>query len=88
MDDFRVLRLAESVAGVSYPRLELKTTLPGQGDGHDIQVWSVDGEYIRTYLDEEFTNFGATLRTLRGFLQSVNDLEALVRDITVPNPDK
>ncbi len=37
---------------------------------------------------EEFTNFGAVLRTLRGFLQSVNDLEAFVRDVTVPNPDK
>ena len=37
---------------------------------------------------EEFTTLGATLRTLRGFLQSVNDLEAFVRDVTVPNPDK
>ena len=37
---------------------------------------------------EEFTHFGATLRTLRGFLQSVNDLESFVRDVTVPNPDK
>jgi transaldolase len=37
---------------------------------------------------EEFTNFGAVLRTLRGFLQSVNDLESFVRDVTVPNPDK
>lgn len=37
---------------------------------------------------EEFTNFGATLRTLRGFLQSANDLESFVRDVTVPNPDK
>ena len=37
---------------------------------------------------EEFTNLGATLRTLRGFLQSVNDLEAFVRDVVVPNPDK
>jgi len=37
---------------------------------------------------EEFSNFGATLRTLRGFLQSVNDLESFVRDVTVPNPDK
>ncbi len=37
---------------------------------------------------EEFTNFGATLRTLRGFLQSVNDLESFVRDVTLPNPDK
>ncbi len=37
---------------------------------------------------EEFTSLGATLRTLRGFLQSVNDLESFVRDVTVPNPDK
>jgi transaldolase len=37
---------------------------------------------------EEFTNFGATLRTMRGFLQSVNDLESFIRDVTVPNPDK
>ncbi len=37
---------------------------------------------------EEFTNLGATLRTLRGFLQSVNDLEVFVRDVIVPNPDK
>ena len=46
-------------------------------------MYDVDGLKI-----EEFTNFGATLRTLRGFLQSVNDLEAFVRDVTVPNPDK
>lgn len=37
---------------------------------------------------EEFTNFGATLRTLRGFLQSVSELESFVRDVTLPNPDK
>jgi transaldolase len=24
---------------------------------------------------------------MRGFLQSVNDLESFVRDVTVPNPD-
>lgn len=47
------------------------------------KMYDVDGLKV-----EEFTNFGATLRTLRGFLQSVNDLEAFVRDITVPNPDK
>lgn len=50
-------------------------------------------EFVKMYepdglKPEEFTNFGATLRTLRGFLQSVNDLEAFVRDVTVPNPDK
>ncbi len=47
------------------------------------KMYEVDGLKV-----EEFTNFGATLRTLRGFLQSVNDLEAFVRDVTVPNPDK
>jgi transaldolase len=47
------------------------------------KMYEVDGLKV-----EEFTNFGATLRTLRGFLQSVNDLESFVRDVTVPNPDK
>ena len=47
------------------------------------KMYEVDGLKV-----EEFTNFGATLRTLRGFLQSANDLEVFVRDITVPNPDK
>ena len=47
------------------------------------KMYEVEGLKI-----EEFTNFGATLRTLRGFLQSVNDLESFVRDVTVPNPDK
>lgn len=46
------------------------------------KMYDVDGLKV-----EEFTNFGATLRTLRGFLQSVNDLESFVRDVTVPNPD-
>ena len=47
------------------------------------KMYDVDGLKV-----EEFTNLGATLRTLRGFLQSVNDLEAFVRDVTIPNPDK
>ena len=47
------------------------------------KMYDVDG-----LKESEFTNFGATLRTLRGFLQSAHDLEAFVRDVTVPNPDK
>ena len=35
----------------------------------------------------EFSNYGATARTLRGFLQAANDLEAFVRDILIANPD-
>ena len=34
----------------------------------------------------EFTGYGATVRTLRQFLTANADLEALVRDITLPNP--
>jgi transaldolase len=50
-------------------------------------------EFVKMYEPDglkadEFTNLGATLRTLRGFLQSANDLESFVRDVTVPNPDK
>jgi transaldolase len=35
---------------------------------------------------EEFDAFGATRKTLRQFLAANNDLEALVRDVLVPNP--
>jgi transaldolase len=34
----------------------------------------------------DFTEYGATTRTLRQFLQANSDLEALVRDVTLPNP--
>jgi len=36
---------------------------------------------------EEFAGFGATARTLRGFVQSYHDLQGVVRDIMMPNPD-
>ena len=36
----------------------------------------------------EFDTFGATRRTLRQFLAANNELEAIVRDVLVPNPDK
>ena len=35
---------------------------------------------------EEFDAFGATRRTLRGFLQADADLDALVRDVIMPQP--
>ncbi len=35
----------------------------------------------------EFDSYGATVRTLRQFLQATSDLEAFVRDVTLPNPD-
>lgn len=35
----------------------------------------------------EFESFGATARTLRGFVASYHDLQAVVRDLVLPNPD-
>jgi transaldolase len=36
---------------------------------------------------EEFDDYGATVRTLRGFIASVHDLMAEIRDFMLPNPD-
>lgn len=36
---------------------------------------------------EEFDDYGATVRTLRGFIASAHDLMAEVRDFMLPNPD-
>jgi transaldolase len=36
---------------------------------------------------DEFAHYGATVRTLRGFVQSYHDLQGVVRDIMMPNPD-
>lgn len=36
----------------------------------------------------EFTTYGATVRTLRQFLDANNQLEGFVRDVLLPNPDK
>jgi transaldolase len=35
----------------------------------------------------EFDHFGATVRTLRSFIEAVHDLTAVVRDFMLPNPD-
>ncbi len=36
---------------------------------------------------EEFDSFGSTRRTLRQFIVACHDLDAVVRDILIPNPD-
>jgi transaldolase len=36
---------------------------------------------------EDFDTYGATVRTLRGFISSYHDLQAVVRDFMIPNPD-
>ncbi|VEG27471.1 transaldolase family protein [Actinomyces howellii] len=48
-------------------------------------------EFVRAYEPEglsveEFDTFGATVRTLRGFLAADADLDALVRDVIMPEP--
>jgi transaldolase len=37
---------------------------------------------------EEFDTFGATMRTMRGFLDATYELANIVRNITLPNPDQ
>jgi transaldolase len=36
---------------------------------------------------EDFDSFGATVRTLRSFIGSYQDLVATIRDDMLPNPD-
>jgi transaldolase len=36
---------------------------------------------------EEFDTFGSTSRTLRGFIAACADINSIVRDIILPNPD-
>ena len=37
---------------------------------------------------EDFDTFGSTRRTLRQFLAAGAELNAIIRDLMVPNPDK
>ncbi|MDK2981396.1 MAG: transaldolase [Chloroflexota bacterium] len=37
---------------------------------------------------EEFDTYGGSVRTLRGFIQSYHDLQGLIRDFMLPDPDK
>jgi transaldolase len=37
---------------------------------------------------DEFDTYGATVRTLRGFIASYHDLVATIRDAMLPNPDR
>ena len=50
-------------------------------------------DFRRAYTEDglsidEFDTFGATRRTLRQFLAAGFDLNAVIRDVMVPNPDK
>jgi transaldolase len=50
------------------------------------------GDFRRAYTEDgltidEFDSFGPTRRTLRQFIAACHDLDALVRDFMIPNPD-
>ena len=50
-------------------------------------------EFVKAYDEDgmkpaDFVNYGATARTLRGFLDGYAGLVAKMRDIMIPNPDK
>jgi transaldolase len=36
---------------------------------------------------DEFDGYGATVRTLRGFISSYHELQGVIRDFMIPNPD-
>ncbi len=49
-------------------------------------------EFRKAYDEEglsinEFDNYGASVRTLRGFIGSVHELAGMIREIMLPNPD-
>jgi transaldolase len=49
-------------------------------------------DFVRAYEPDgltidEFDGYGATVRTLRGFIASYHDLVGVVRDVVLPNPD-
>ena len=56
------------------------------------ELTSLFPEFIKAYepdgmVPEEFVSYGATARTLRGFLEGYSELLAVIRDLMVPNPD-
>jgi transaldolase len=47
------------------------------------RAYSADGLSV-----EEFDSYGPTRRTLRQFIGACGDLDALVREVMIPNPDR
>ena len=61
-------------------------------DGFVDQLYDHFPDFRRAYdVDgmsaEEFDSYGATVRTLRGFIASYQDLVAVIRDFMLPDPD-
>ncbi len=68
-------RFADAVPAAILSELEMK--LPDFRRAYEPDGLSLD----------EFDTFGATRRTLRGFIASYQDLVAVVRDVMLPSPD-
>jgi transaldolase len=56
------------------------------------QLLSHFPDFVRAYepdglAPDEFDTYGATVRTLRGFIGSYQSLVGVVRDVMLPNPD-
>lgn len=73
--------------------IEVKERMSTPVDAHIIDVMHEKIPDFRLAFDEdgmtvdEFDTYGATVRTLRGFVTSAHDLMAEVRDFMLPNPD-
>src|SRR5262249_23052285 len=69
------------------PRID-KTGAPGIVDELSRKFLDFRRAYSENGLAfEEFDAFAPTRRTLRQFITACHDLDAVVRDILVPNPD-
>jgi transaldolase len=79
---------------INASRIEPTHRLDDPVDPHIVEdLYDNFPEFRKAYDEDglapaEFTSYGATARTLRQFLSANTELEAFVRDVTLPNPDK
>jgi transaldolase len=50
-------------------------------------------DFVRAYSEggiavEDFDSFGPSARTLRQFIEACHELEAHIREVMIPNPDR
>ncbi len=73
--------------------IEVKERMNNPVDEKIIKSLYTHFEEFRKAYDEDgikvddFDSYGATARTLRGFVNSYHDLQAVIRDFMMPNPD-
>jgi transaldolase len=74
--------------------IEVKERMDNEVDPLIIDSLYTHFEEFRKAFDEDglkiddFDHYGATVRTLRGFIDSYHDLQSVIRDFMLPNPDK